>query len=372
MRLRVFNASLLALLGIAEVCRGDGVEDEMFASDSEKSKLVAGTLTNWNKVLTWRLEYEAISSKSSPRPSGVHKIMAASDPGEFYHYSGHFLDGHRWQDDPYRQEMFIHEGAVSYKWPFNRAFQQVILKEGDFLPGSSWRDIIFAVLPTWPIRRYKVPDDPDSGGRIILNEALVRNDYHLLRQEEVVGLEQCVILDYRGTDRIWLSRNKGLALVRREWRARNSNQLARRLLVDKFSEFYPGLWLPVECRVQLFDPNKSGEFKTPERENVLRILSLEIRDRVPKASFMVEYGPGFIRYDADHRFAQTTPGGESLLDDFVEFGLRYAHLPTLSMAKGRLYSWGLVGLLAGCGIGLLGSSVLRRSQHKATLRARPL
>ena len=304
----------------------------------------------WNTVNRWLVEYEAVPSAGTTE-SIPHRIMAVSAPGDFYSMAAHFPPSNPWQVDPFCQEFFIHQGGTCHRWPFSRTYSEGTIKAGNYMPGSTWMDSLFAITPRWPLVEYKMPPHPGSGAPVILVEAVRSADYRLLANSESVGGEDCAVFDNKGIERIWIATNKGLCLMRRDRRDLRSKKLLDRILTDKVDQVALGLWLQTEYRVQLFRAGQGTNENIMERENKIRIVRCVLNNDVPESTFIPIHRPGSLKYDDAQHFTQVSPGGEDLLSDIVNFMAKYAHLPTKPIPRNHPYAWLLVGLAGGSCVG---------------------
>ena len=128
-----------------------------------------------------------------------------------------------------------------------------------------------------------------------LAELINNGTYELEPKSEVVDGSTCVILAGNPsslvepgvgigklTDRIWLDRDHGLVLRKREMTA--DGELAWRWATSDLKEVEPGIWFPMSTRVETFPrggPDLGGKPATVE---TIKVKSLAI-NRVPDALF---------------------------------------------------------------------------------------
>jgi hypothetical protein len=329
--------------------RNPGVEG--FTPNDIKLQLIETATASWKIVNRWQIEYEAVPSSGDLFP--VHKMMAVAAPGEYRHFVAHFPSGvNPWQWDPFWQETRIHQGRITHAWPFNRSYSEDLIKPGDDMPSTAWKDVLLGVLPNWPITDYKMPSDGEFGTPAIFIEGLLSEDCHLLVNSELMCGENCAVFDNKGIERLWVATNKGLCLIRQDRRDPHSHRLLVRILTDKVGQIAPNLWLPTEYRFQFFEKRQGTEEDTLVRENRVHILHCDINDKVPDATFIPEHRPGSIEYDRDQNFAQVSPGGLDVLSDAVTFMRKYAHLPSEPITSGHSWRWPFSGLAVGMLIGM--------------------
>jgi hypothetical protein len=123
------------------------------------------------------------------------------------------------------------------------------------------------------------PPDPTGDSQIVKAQAMFRvadlvgeHGYQLEDMTEVVDGSTCVVL--KGslnsllqpglivgdlTDRLWLDRDHGLAVRKREF-ARDG-RIGMRWINTELREVEPGLWLPLHCRQETFAEDAPAEWK---------------------------------------------------------------------------------------------------------------
>lgn len=343
------------IVGTTTSLAGPAVEDDLgakqFRSDAEKVHLIQKAVEKWNMVNAWLIEYEAKPSVATKGAIPVHKIMAVSGPANFYHQSAHFPPSNPWQVDPFCQELLVRRGRTRHTWRFSRAYSEKSINAGDYLPGTTWMDVLLGIIPRWPVTEYKMPADPATGAPVILIEAVWSADCRLLASSESIGKEQCAVLDYKGIERFWIATNKDLCLMRRDIRDPRSRKLVERILTDKVAAVGAGLWLPAEYRVQFFRTGTNED--VIEQENTVHILRCLLGDNVALSTFTPTNVAGSLKYDDNGRIVQVSAGGEDLLDDIVDFMVKYAALPSRSTPHDPSVMWLLIGLGGGLCFGLL-------------------
>lgn len=317
-------------------------------SDAKKLMVVGMAAEPWSRVHRWLIEYEAVPSSRSKEDISVHRIMAVSAPGEFYHMSAHFSRWHTWPVDPFCQEYFISHGKTCHRWPFNRIYSEGKVKRGDSLGGTIEYDFLLTIVPRWPLTAYKRPVDSESGTPLIPLEAIRSPDFRLLPKGDHIAGEDCDVFDREGLDRIWVATKKGVCVMRRDIRDFRSRRLAQRILTDKVAEVAKGIWLPTSFRSQFFSARRGPNDDTIEREYRILILRCVLNDAVPSSVFTPSHRAGSLRFDSASQFTQVSPGGEDLLSDIVSFMVQYAELPTRPAVEshefGRFLRAGVAGL----------------------------
>ncbi len=365
---------------------------EKARSDSDKLRLIEKATEQWHTVNRWMIEYEVTpSAVNTLHEIPLHGVAAVAAPGDYHHFSGHFPPGSNpWQEDPFDQETFIHQGIATHRWRFVRTYSEAILKAGDYLPGSTPQNVLWLIIPNWPLTEYKMPADVRYGAPVLLVDALRSPDCRILESSEASPIstkpsntpagyrllsisrsdddEGYVVFDYKGIERFWIASSKGLCLMQRDSWDPHSKKLIRRILTDKVDEVAPGLWLPVEIRVQYFQTHQRTNEDVIVQENKLRILRCLLNNDVPDSIFIPVHRPGSIKFDNEGKFIQVAPGGEDLLDDIINFMTKYAHLPSKPLPRNHPYLW-LVGSLAtGLCAGFLLFPMSKRHSRKAKVR----
>ena len=145
-------------------------------------------------------------------------------------------------------------------------------------------------------------------------EWVKEHSYELEEKTEVVDGSTCVVLKgslnsilqpamFVGnlTDRIWLDRDHGLALRRREF-SRNG-QVQMRWENSELREVEPGLWLPTHCRHDAFADDAPPEWRgKPVMTEEIRVEKIEINrvtddlfDMTPQKGDHIEDLRGILR-----------------------------------------------------------------------------
>jgi hypothetical protein len=320
-----------------------------YAPDSEKLAAIDEISRNgsaWRTVRRWLIEYETtvLNAKSPYLP--VHRIMAASAPGELYCFGSH-ASAQPWRIDAFSQDFFIHNGKTYQRWPFSRSYATGTITNGETISGSLPNDLLLTFVPNWPLTAYKMPSF-GSGFEIMVPLALQASQYHLLAGHQYVNGAECAVFD-NGVDRIWIAYEKGICVMRREIRTA-TGQLMQRISTDKVEQIKPRLWLPTELRSQLFS-TKTSDSGAQTAEFGVHILRCEFNNDVPDSTFNPTFAPGTIEVNDANQFKQISPGGEDLLDNVVALLVKHMHLPLKAGLAGKYTSALLffAGLAAGIG-----------------------
>jgi hypothetical protein len=220
----------------------------------------------------------------------------------------------RFDDQPHRDFTRAFNGRTvwSRRWASDK------LDFYEVWPTSS-RGNWFQVTPYTQSVGLHVPD-PTGHALAVKAQAMFRiadwaNDhgYRLEDRTEVVDGSTCVILGgslnsllqpalITGnlTDRIWLDRDHGLAMRKREF-ARNG-RVGMRWTNTDVREVEPGLWLPFHCRQEQYADDAPAEYKDkPVTTEEIRVTKLEVNkvsddffDMTPRKSDHIEDLRGVI------------------------------------------------------------------------------
>ena len=338
----VFQSRALSEVGV----------DQKTQRGDEKMRLIESAVRPWRNVNRLTIEYEAVPSLRNTDLVPVHRILTVSTQ-DYHHFSAHFPFGvHPWQSDPFAQETYIHKGQVTRRWPFNRAYSEATMKPGDVMGGSTWMDVLWPIVPHWPLVEYKMPLNPQFGTPLTAIDALSSSQCRLLQETEDVAGEKCSVFDCSGVDRIWIATNKGLCVMRRDYRDPDSRKLLQRILTTKVEQVLPGAWLPTQFSIRFFRLEKGTNDPAFEKENNIRLLRWAFNDDVPLESFIPVHRPGSLKTADRHPARQVLPGGEDLLSDIVTFLHKYLELPAKSIPHHRTALWLLGGAALGCIAGI--------------------
>ena len=332
------------------------------ATDSQTMKkgLLLRLAEAAKNIHRWTIVYEAVSTTGTG-PS-VHKIMSVSDSGDYYHLMAHFSDAISWNVDPFAQEIFIHSGKLIHRWPFNQAYSEADIKPGDFMPGTTWMDVLLPVLSVWPLKEYPMPTNSIIGVPVLLSDILATDGCRLMSDRMTIAGEQCCVFDYRGLERFWLSTNAFICPMRYEQFDTTSKQLIMRLNVDELNKAVANFVVPKTYRLQYFS---RGQRLTP-RETKVTILRCEINEHVPDSTFVAAIPAGSIRFDNHQSFSQISPGGEDLLARTAAFITSYHGFPQKRGVDIRRYLYVLAGFISGMGVTILASQSKAQRQSKTS------
>ena len=234
--------------------------------------------------------------------------MAVAAPRSFHHFSAHFSPGYSWETDPFCEELFIWEGKICQRWPFNRAYSEAKMKAGDYLGGSITEDVLLTVVPTWPLTDYKFPVD---FGPITPTDAIRSSQYRLLRDHETIAGEECAVFDCKDVDRIWVAVRKGICVMRRDIRNPNSGRLGQRIQALRVDQVAPGLWFPTEFSSQFTSARQGVKEDFFDREIKIRILRCVLNNDVSESVFVPVHQPGSLRVGKDNQFVRSRRVGRN-------------------------------------------------------------
>ena len=120
-------------------------------------------------------------------------------------------------------------------------------------------------------------------------DRLIPSGLYSLAGEETVDGEACVILERPGRDRVWLARDKGWAIARREWRWSDGGPLKRRIANRDFRPLTGGAWLPYSATMEIFG---TPETRPGKRVGRLRATVVEAEADVPDSLFEPNFPDG--------------------------------------------------------------------------------
>lgn len=349
----VLGAALLRLL-VASVGAGTGDE---YRSSQDTTAIVRAARDEWARTQRWQVEYEAVPVTQGGSAPPLHRVMAVSNRGEIFHQSAHFSDTCGWNVDPLMQEMIIGGGQVNHHWPIQRRFAKTEARTGMRLPATLDQELILSVIPSWPITNYHVPAGVGMSAERLVRSSMssIPADLRCLRGTDRVGDEECMVLDWRGLDRLWLAPDKGFCVLRREMRNPQTGRLTQRLTALRLGRFENGPWIPTEIENTVFS-SVLGTAQATEVTGRIRVLDFRVDERVSPSIFTSHPRPGSGRYTDEGFFEQVTSGGEDLLDDYVSFITRCAEP---DQARGPASVPSSAVLLCGFAWGLILPSIRR-------------
>ncbi|WP_165227188.1 RNA polymerase sigma factor [Aquisphaera insulae] len=146
------------------------------------------------------------------------------------------------------------------------------------------------------------PGEPFAPSRTVAGEAkevyrldrLIPSGLYTIAGDEVVEGEPCIILDRPGRDRVWLARDKGWSIARREWRWSDGGPMKRRITNRDFRPLCEGAWLPHSATMEVFGLPDS---RPGRRVGVLNATLLEVQANVPDLIFEPIFPDGTSVHD---------------------------------------------------------------------------
>jgi len=132
-----------------------------------------------------------------------------------------------------------------------------------------------------------------------LDAALGTGEYKIVESATAEGAAQYIVLERQGLDKLWLDREHGCAVVRREWRWGAGKPLRARIQNADFREGPAGVWLPRDIRTELFCTPETG----PDTLCLTVNVSVEKIEMAPNKDYLpsyhgllVTYAPNYISF----------------------------------------------------------------------------
>lgn len=333
--------------------RGSVAGSDEYFSDDEKQARLGSDVGRWEVIRRLRIEFQITPADGSPRFARAHRVLALAAPGMVQHSGARYSESLAWQDDPYLQELIL-RGTNSYRmWPNARILFRFPVGVNE--PVLGVEDAMVAVLPTWPAADHRLSRSTEL--RLIVSEAVRSPNYRLWRVKEMVRNETCWVLDYGGFDRLWISSDRPLCLMRREFRDRGSGRLIERIETEEFGEVGKDLWMPTMLRNQHFA--RAVDMGTSiEMDGIVRVVDVKTNDDVADSFFNPLVFAGSVELGRDGGFVQVLPGGEDLRRETLQYILReldLGHRPPLMesawrwvfLAVGLPLGWRIGGVVLG-------------------------
>lgn len=330
-------------------------ESERTTSDGEKAvpksfvlHAIQEASRKWAAISRWRLEYSIRSSRGSSK----RMTLAAGAPDRLYAYSANASKLYSSENDPFGQSLHLNNERQYWQSPFNRLFSDVALPKNSALPDSFGQSVVLPSIPVWPVRAYATPRASFSDAILPAEDALRSGAYSCAPANETMNGERCWIFERSGIDRIWISVDKSLAIMRRDLSYPRQPWRMDRMITDRLTEVSPGLWWPMDFRYQMLSHSlDAATHDVVELEYAVRTERFALNAEVPESTFVPQLAPGAVRKDTTNQLTQVLPGGEDLLDCMVVY-MRALGMPNGSQANSHPLRWFLIGLVSGAAFGL--------------------
>ncbi len=183
-----------------------------------------------------------------------------------------------------------------------------------------------------------------SGEPYQLDQLISSGKYGIDGEEVIDGLN-CVILARPGFDRLWLAKDRGWAIARREWRWSAGGPIKRRFVNRDFRTITPGAWVPFEASMEIYGHPTT---RPGQRVGVLKAAVQEVEADVPDDWFEPHFPIGTMV--DDRATGSRYPFGKEIesLDGAVVRASRYGPMFHPEPWWQRPVSWGIVGAAMLC------------------------
>lgn len=318
----------------------------------------------WRHVEKWLVEAESRSlpvvDGESDRPLRVNlsrRIMIATSDNQLRYFVGHPDErlGIDWKNEPFNLDTRIRDEQLIKYYPFNRVVEFADFQSGAVVPDPVARDVLLFFFPRWPLRNYPAPQIEQLGMILVIGEAVESDQYEVTSERQKIGQEWCrLVRSKSGMDRIWISEEKELCVMRRQWYVDRTRTTRGELATKDVSEVAPGLWLPTVVELTYHSDSHGTDQVVARRET--RIIRCEIdRDVSPKALDLT-LPVGTIERTSDDEIKQLVPGGTEHLMKIATFYRDRIGLPEQSQAADvstKTLLQTIVGTLTGCFVGIV-------------------
>jgi hypothetical protein len=354
---------LMILAGMTPIIAEGGDANALATAEDLKREL--GDIDA--KVRAWYVEYEDVEAKQLGGPRFYHHCVAAVGPNhELYEYASHGSPYCDWRNDPFQQRVIINGTSVVGEHPFARVFARSELATDAPLPGTAAQSPVFMVLGWWGLGKRPVPGPV---GTPLTFQAIARSPgYKVGAVQECINGRWCHILEYSGHDRLWLDRERGCALVKREILDPATGFVLRRVTATGHFMVASGVWAPRSFKYELFGPPEKTARQgasQPYADFRMEVLSVKVNEEVPSNLFVFSPEAGSVEQSGNGRFHQVAPGGSDYLDFLAKWAKDRsvggaAAVPIEPTGNEPALEYGLISLCLLC----LVISRRRRVQHR--------
>jgi prepilin-type N-terminal cleavage/methylation domain-containing protein/prepilin-type processing-associated H-X9-DG protein len=198
-------------------------------------------------------------------------------------------------------EFFLSEGGTSpgsksqrlyngvNSWYYDRikgvALQYLGADPATQLTLGYYQDIIG--FPGSPLAKERTAAG-DTDEPFQLDRLVPSGKYRIDGEETIDGLD-CVVLTRPDLDRLWLAKDRGWMIVRREWRWTIGGPLKRRIHNRDLREIADGAWIPFQAEVEIYGHPRS---RPGQRVGVLNASVVHAESDVPDDWFEPHFVKG--------------------------------------------------------------------------------
>ena len=286
----------------------------IYSAAALKAKIVETQAT----IKSFKVSYRGYgySPESYPPGTYMHRFIVAKSPCYLYHLSAHGYEGLDWQDDPLQQGALLTSDRFTGSHPLNRTYSTSEVKPKDGLPGSLPGEFLFLATGIWPLDGRQPPRP--SGRRYMLREIVGSEEYFLQPFQEQVTGRWCHVLEFPGSDRIWIDASHGFALIARETHSLRTSSLIQRIELSDHREVAAGIWFPTRIRNIQYDYNAPTTDSRAKKlkDTVLQVLEVSVND-VDDSAFEFKRPPGALHLAADGTAIEEHAGGLDHLNHVV-------------------------------------------------------
>ncbi len=240
---------------------------------------------------TWQHEITRRDVKVKSRWTGDMSPEAL----EKYSWLTSFDGNHCWASDLGQHDQMV------LMWPNAKKVGDRAVREG--LPGIDlYADVIGLDGAVSMLERSLKGPSPFP---YRVDVALATGRYEVVEPEAREGESRCVVVERKGLDRLWLDRDRGYSVVRRDWRWAEGKSLRNRVRNSYFREDLPGVWLPRSSTVEFMGKPDVA----PDTLCVTARISVKDLQVRPNESFVPRAKVGMIVFDMPGKKDYRVPDG---------------------------------------------------------------
>lgn len=265
------------------------------------------------------------SGRTLVTPDSRRKRVAAISGSKRFVESAHYAEGFELEDDLERTRSYLTDDSLSAFWVTSRVFETSKSQVHRKVSTKIRHEFFLECTGWWPLEDFDLPNDLIPA-LALLNVLKDEEHYTVANECEHIRGSECIVVENRGYDKLWLARCYGYSIVRRELTLAGRNRYIVYENAD-FEEVIDSVWLPRRlCRTVHRGPSAGVEandgYPAVWAHACRTLTSLSVNS-VPDELFHFSPVPGTVIIDIDTGKTTYISGGTELLDEVAVLGRKF-------------------------------------------------